>query len=232
MLGENIRQLRKKMGMTQEELALRLHVVRQTVSKWEKGLSVPDAEMLQKLAGVLEVPVDMLLDGELPSETEENEIAAQLSGINAQLAMRNRRARRIWTIVGIVLAAWALFFFLSVLLSTASYNNRMSTAISMSTEDPLYFEAEVQEAFDALRAYFRRECKGCTLKALAYNEDDSLALLSTEDDEVERIVLLVTFTTNVRAERIGLTPNATYRDRPWVLTRTAGGPWTVQTEAE
>ena len=48
MLQENIKVFRKERGLTQEELAIRLNVVRQTVSKWEKGLSVPDAELLQK----------------------------------------------------------------------------------------------------------------------------------------------------------------------------------------
>lgn len=71
MLQENIRAFRQKKGMTQEELASRLHVVRQTVSKWEKGLSVPDAELLIRLAEVLEVSVAQLLGGEAGTATEE-----------------------------------------------------------------------------------------------------------------------------------------------------------------
>lgn len=61
MLNENIKALRKTKGLTQDELAIRLNVVRQTVSKWEKGLSVPDAEMLQRIAEVFEVNVSQLL---------------------------------------------------------------------------------------------------------------------------------------------------------------------------
>ena len=61
MFSENLKTLRKQKGFTQEELAARLNVVRQTVSKWEKGLSVPDAELLTRLAEVLEVPVSTLL---------------------------------------------------------------------------------------------------------------------------------------------------------------------------
>ena len=49
MLSENLKNLRKAKGFSQEELAARLHVVRQTVSKWEKGRSVPDAELLVRL---------------------------------------------------------------------------------------------------------------------------------------------------------------------------------------
>ena len=61
MLGENIKALRKAKGLSQQELAERLHVVRQTVSKWEQGLSVPDADLLVRLAEALEVTVAELL---------------------------------------------------------------------------------------------------------------------------------------------------------------------------
>ena len=61
MLNENIRELRKSKGLSQEELAIKLNVVRQTVSKWERGLSVPDAEMLLSLGEVLDTPVSALL---------------------------------------------------------------------------------------------------------------------------------------------------------------------------
>ena len=60
MFSENLKAYRKAKGLTQEELAVRLHVVRQTVSKWEKGLSVPDADLLVRLAEVLEVSVSQL----------------------------------------------------------------------------------------------------------------------------------------------------------------------------
>ena len=61
MLNENLKQLRKSKGLSQEELAIRLNVVRQTISKWEKGLSVPDADMLIKIADIFEVSVSELL---------------------------------------------------------------------------------------------------------------------------------------------------------------------------
>ena len=97
MLGENIKTLRKQAGMSQEELAIRLHVVRQTVSKWENNLSVPDAELLQQMAELFEVKADALLGAEIRTEPDRNELAEQLSRINEQLAVRNRRAKRIWT---------------------------------------------------------------------------------------------------------------------------------------
>lgn len=54
MVSENIKALRKAKGLSQEELAARLNVVRQTVSKWEQGLSVPDADLSVQISAVLE----------------------------------------------------------------------------------------------------------------------------------------------------------------------------------
>ena len=64
MIGENIQIIRKEKHMSQEELAVKLHVVRQTVSKWENNLSVPDADVLIRMAELLEVPVSRLLGAE------------------------------------------------------------------------------------------------------------------------------------------------------------------------
>ena len=104
MLNENMKALRKNKGLTQEELAKRLNVVRQTVSKWEKGLSVPDAEMLQKIADVLESDVSQLLGAPIQQNENTDVIAEQLSRINEQLVVKNNRSRKIWKAVGIILA--------------------------------------------------------------------------------------------------------------------------------
>ena len=104
MLNENIKALRKTKGLTQDELAIRLNVVRQTVSKWEKGLSVPDAEMLQKMAEVFEVSVSQLLGSSINQNEKVDIIAEQLSRINEQLAVKNNRSRKIWKTIGIILA--------------------------------------------------------------------------------------------------------------------------------
>ena len=109
MFQDNLKAIRKEKGFTQESLAIELHVVRQTVSKWEKGLSVPDAEMLQKLSEVLETPVARLLGAELPTEeAQRNEIAEQLAKINEQLAIKNRRSRRVLKTVIMILAVLIL----------------------------------------------------------------------------------------------------------------------------
>ncbi len=101
------------------EVALRLHVVRQTVSKWEQGLSVPDADLLVKLADVLETDISHLLCGETgrrESRGQEEALVEQLVELNRQLAEKNRRARRIWKAVGIAVAVFLLFYVLLVVL--------------------------------------------------------------------------------------------------------------------
>ena len=113
MLSDNIKVFRKNRGLTQEELAIRVNVVRQTVSKWEKGLSVPDAELLQRLAEVLEVSVSDLLGAPEVTSEERSQLAEQLSRINEQLAIKNRRSRRIWKIVGWILIAVVILLLLN-----------------------------------------------------------------------------------------------------------------------
>lgn len=96
MLNENIRELRKSKGLSQEELALKLNVVRQTVSKWERGLSVPDAEMLVAIGGVLETPVSTLLVETVPASEPEGlqALSEKLEVLNNQVARAQESKRR------------------------------------------------------------------------------------------------------------------------------------------
>ena len=121
MLSENIKNLRKNKGLTQEELASKLNVVRQTVSKWEKGLSVPDAELLSKLAEVLETDVATLLGKEILPEKETDKIAEQLSRINEQLVIKNRRTKTVLKTVVITLLSLLFIYILIIALSFGAY---------------------------------------------------------------------------------------------------------------
>lgn len=96
MLSENIKAIRKSKGLSQEELAVKLNVVRQTISKWENGLSVPDSDMLICISEVLETPVSALL-GENVTESNPDElkvIAEKLEVINLQLARRKQAEQK------------------------------------------------------------------------------------------------------------------------------------------
>lgn len=92
MINDNIRKYRKQKGLSQEEMAVRLHVVRQTVSKWENGLSVPDAEVLIHMSTLLDVPVSKLLGVEVDSR-DIDDLTAELTQLNEQLAHKNQQEK-------------------------------------------------------------------------------------------------------------------------------------------
>ena len=123
MFADNLKTLRRARGLSQEELAGRLHVTRQTISKWENALSVPDAELLLRLAEELEVPVSRLLGGPVAEEPAPDQVAAHLAELNRLLAERNRRSRRIWRVVAGVLIGLAAATVLLILLNAAAFRS-------------------------------------------------------------------------------------------------------------
>ena len=129
MLAENIKAIRKQRGVTQEELATRLNVVRQTVSKWEKGLSVPDADLLKRIAEILEIDVSTLLGAPISTETNTNEIAEQLSRINEQLATKARMVKRIWFAIGIVALSIIVLTVLWIILGSTTQMNENTSIV-------------------------------------------------------------------------------------------------------
>lgn len=130
MLKENIRSIRKSKGLSQEELAIKLNVVRQTISKWEQGLSVPDAEMLISISEVFEVPVSTLLgENILESKTDDlKAISEKLEIINLQLLQRKNARRKIihWLFISLCLLIILIFlvsFFLNSFYLNWDYSN-------------------------------------------------------------------------------------------------------------
>ena len=119
MFAENLKKIRKDKGYTQEILAEKLNVVRQTVSKWEKGLSLPDVDMLSKIANVLETDVNILLDGQIT--TDQSEIVKQLAKINEQLTIKNRRYKKIMKTIAIILLIIVIFGILLVILNIGTF---------------------------------------------------------------------------------------------------------------
>ena len=135
--------MRKAKGYTQEELAIKLNVTRQTISKWEKGLSVPDVDFLFKIADVLETNVGTLLGGAIMDEVNKDTVAEQLAKISEQLAIKNRRSKRIWKIVGIgLLTILALNLLLAIFGMSAytSFSTDGKTTVIEMNEDSVSYE--------------------------------------------------------------------------------------------
>lgn len=123
MFKENLKSLRKNMGYTQEELANKLNVVGQTVSKWEKGYSIPDAEMVKRIAEILDTDISQLLGSPKEQNTDTDALAEQLSRISEQLVIKNRRSRRIWKTIGIVVLIAVLIQLLFAIMGIVVYHN-------------------------------------------------------------------------------------------------------------
>lgn len=146
MFSENLKAMRKAKGYTQEELAIKLNVTRQTISKWEKGLSVPDVDFLFKIADVLETNVGTLLGGAIMDEVNKDTVAEQLAKISEQLAIKNRRSKRIWKIVGIVLLTiLALNLLLAIFGMSAytSFSTDGKTTVIEMNEDIAAFKVDL-----------------------------------------------------------------------------------------
>lgn len=113
MLSQNLKTIRKSKGLSQQELAVKLNVVRQTFSKWEQGLSVPDSEMLISISEVLETPVSTLL-GEnvvVPEADTLKAISEKLEVMNLQMAQKKNMRRKIihWSLIGLCAIIMAIF---------------------------------------------------------------------------------------------------------------------------
>lgn len=139
MLSENIKAIRKSKGLSQEELAIKLNVVRQTISKWEQGLSVPDSDMLISISEVLETPVSTLL-GETVIESKVDDLKAiseKLEIINLQLAQRKTTRRKIlhWLLISLCTVIVTIFAVLIVLDSPYlgwNYNDPETTVLGVT----------------------------------------------------------------------------------------------------
>lgn len=127
MLNENLKAIRKAKGLSQEELAVKVNVVRQTISKWEQGLSVPDSDLLIALSEALETPVSTLL-GEPVTEAESKPddlkaIAEKLEVINLQLAQRKNARRKAIHGILIILCAGIAAVFAALMAWDSPYLN-------------------------------------------------------------------------------------------------------------
>ena len=126
MLKDNLKTLRKNKGISQEELSVKLNVVRQTISKWESGLSVPDAEMLISISEVFETPVSEIL-GENIEEKEKNDIkviSEKLEIINEQLSRKQKQKRKRTINFLIVLDVCIILLFIILAILGSPYQSR------------------------------------------------------------------------------------------------------------
>ena len=160
MLSENMRAIRTSKGLSQEELAVKLNVVRQTISKWEKGLSVPDSDMLISISEALETPVSTLL-GEtvtVPKADDLKAISEKLEIINLQLARRKAERQKLLHWLLISLCAVLVTIFAALIVLNSPY-------LGWDYSDPE--TAVVGVAFHALECLFVRAAPIILIGAMA-----------------------------------------------------------------
>lgn len=242
MLSENIKNLRKQKGYSQETLAQELNVVRQTVSKWEKSYSVPDAVMLERLAEVLEVSVSDLLGGEV-KETEPKpdlaQIAAQLTIFNDQYAREQARKQKIRKIKKAIFFPVLALFILSIIGIFISMRGLIygedplsyGDVVGVEThyvESEMFTQAEIASASDAVKEYFHNEFEACTMTELYYAGDE-LSKAETDMDEGDDTVMVLTssFYTLESGGDGSFAANSTYDNWKWMLKKNSDGKWEV-----
>lgn len=237
MLNENIKRCRKQKGYSQETLAQSLNVVRQTVSKWEKGYSVPDAVMLEKMAEVFEVSVGDLLGA--PSEadgqkSELQQISAQLAVLNDQMArelLRRKRIRMILLIAAAVFLALCLLVGCLLFVSTPLIAKReieagdISQVETLLVPSQLYSQDDIDAAIETIKTDFAKNWNGCKLTWIKY-AGDAISKEESKERGVETIVLLSSFDTLRLPDTSALNENTTYNDWNWILIRSDDGQWT------
>ena len=125
MLNENIKKIRQSKGLSQEELAIKLNVVRQTVSKWERGLSVPDSEMLVSISDILDTPISTLLGETITENSKEdlNVISEKLEVITLELARQKAMRHNILHWIFLVLSMVIVAIFIIILMAGSHYLN-------------------------------------------------------------------------------------------------------------
>jgi putative transcriptional regulator len=159
MLNENIKSIRKSKGLSQEELAIKLNVVRQTISKWEQGLSVPDADMLISISEVFEIPVSTLLGETViePTADDLKAISEKLEIINLQLAHRKSiKPKMIQWFLGLLCAVIVAIFAILIIIN--------SPYLGWDYSDPE--TAVVGVAFHAFEWLFVRIAPLCLIGAI------------------------------------------------------------------
>ena len=144
-ISKIIKEARIKKGMTQQQLADSVYVTRQTISKWEKNYSVPDAEVFVKLADVLEVQTSQLLEVKVDSdvqttEEKQNAYAEQLAHIAEQMAIRNRQRKRIWKTIGIAFAVIIVVCIILIVMNIAFFSAYPTTEDVQTYEETIMLE--------------------------------------------------------------------------------------------
>jgi len=215
-------------------------VVRQTISKWEKGYSVPDAVMLERIAELFEVPVGELLGNEEKAadyKSELEQITAQLAILNDQYARDMARKQKIRKIkMWIALPVLAVFILSLVTIFAAvfvscpremhSVTGDTSTVLIREVQSEMFTQVEIASAADAAMEYFRCEFEGCKMTEIYYAGDEQSAYES-KCHECETLVLYSSFEVDSAGGDGSFAADTIYSGWSWIMAKDQDGNWKV-----
>lgn len=127
-IGAFLKELRKKKGLTQEQIAEKFNVSNRTVSRWENGNNMPDLDVLIEISDYYEIDLRELLDGERKSEKMNSEMEET---VLKAVDYTNTETERYTKSVHLLLLVGAIFWFVSSLIDhTTLNNNAVLSAVS------------------------------------------------------------------------------------------------------
>lgn len=139
MLKENLKISRKNKGLSQEELSVKLNVVRQTISKWEQGLSVPDAEMLISISEVFDTPVSVII-GENIEGKDKNDLKVIFEKL--EVINEAKQKRKVIVSILIIIDICLILLFILLALLKSPYQTWDYSALEWYVTGTLYHSFE------------------------------------------------------------------------------------------
>lgn len=186
-IGKFITDLRKEKNMTQEELAEKIPIGRQAVSKWERGVSIPDASTLIILSEIFDVTINDILKGKVVNSKDKEKKDEVLLGLYDERNKNKKKLKYLFITILILIFSFFIYYFFMSYGKTKIYNvsgeSEYSTSVNgvfVETNEKLYFTIYDISYLDEL------EFRGMTL--FYKDKDDNEHLIAATPDQTMHLV--------------------------------------------
>ncbi len=166
-MGKFIAELRKEKNLTQYELAEKITITRDAVSKWEQGKRCPDPECLVKLSEIFEVSINELLLGEKESQNNKEEVANVSIKLYGEKNKIQKNIKRLFVIIILIVISFLGYYFFNTynslkvyLVSYDSESLKIQDGVLVMTNERLYFNLgniETNSEIKLLELFYKDE---------------------------------------------------------------------------
>ena len=157
-IGRFIAERRKGVNLTQMQLAERLNITDRAVSKWERGLAMPDSSIMLELCGILQISVNDLLSGEIVTmENYNKEMENNLLKVIKEKEQADKRLLSIEILIGVVLCIF--MFALIIIASYVEMPEWLRITLILIGFAPLLIATPFMLKIEQTAGYY--ECKEC-----------------------------------------------------------------------